>query len=650
MKNIKFNSLFTVLISISLFLSSCSTDFIESKQELSSVGVEIYQDEILATQYLDYLYYSSMPVKDQNLASYSLTAAEAGNGELFTKATDEVAGEVDINKAWAQISATNAHAIKSIGAKLTSSSSANNVWTRIRYSNLYLDNVDKYTGLKEDFKNQIKGQLYFWRAWNYFELVRLYGGVPLILTAQDPNIDDKNNEVPRSSSSETIDQIVSDLDMAQTLLTNGRPYTAAQAGRITAQAAAALKGRVLLTWASPLFNRNDDVERWQRAYAANLAAYNACLAAGKGLNPNWKTMWFQDNNMESIFAYGFNNDATGGQQAKNNATERKSRPRDLGADGTNSPTKAIVDAFPMSDGTPYNVNGDPNQFYKNRDPRFYLTFSYNGAIWPYKENPNYKNWTYYWKTNASGTLKSTETTANATGIYLRKFTNDNTSELAGFRYVGADQMEIRFAEVVLNLAESAIGINSLSEGKGYIKAIRARAGITNGDGDYGLANVSTRDQHFAAVINERKVEFAYENKRFHDLRRWLLFNDDFGMCTRLNQTPIEGSRRQGYYTIAKSNVTTDYVGATDPFKGASAPVINRDATTYPPGITTYSGYVDYLYQNHFSVIVRDNVDPTTFSFKWYNEYYFFGIYQDLLDTAPYLQQTTGWGGTFDPLK
>jgi hypothetical protein len=386
-----------------------------------------------------------------------------------------------------------------------------------------------------------------------------------------------------------------------------------------------------------------------------LSAYNVCLAAGKGLNADWKNMWFQDNNKESIFAFGFNNDTSNSDISKNNSTEYQSRSKPQGGNGGISPTKNIIDAFPMADGTPYAINGNLNNFYRNRDPRFYNTFAYNGSIWPFKENSTYKNWTYYWHVNSdpNGIVRPTDIFQNATGIYLRKFTNPNSSSTNSFKNNGDDYMEIRFAEVMLNLAESAIGISNLAEGKGYIEDIRERAGVTNGDGQYGLSAVNTRDEHFAAVINERKVEFAYENKRFHDLRRWLLFNDDFGTCTRLNQTPIEGSRRQGYYTIAKTDPDTYYtVAAKDPFLGASAPVINRDATIYPSGITTYEQYVDYLYDNHFQVEVRDNVDPTTnnWTFKWYNEYYFFGIYQDLLDTAPYLEQTQGWGGSFNPIN
>lgn len=658
MKNLKINKL-SILLVIAI-LSSCSTDFIQEKKNYQKVDIEIYQYESLATNYVDYLYNLMLPSGSVNMTAWSKAAVDntnvpgTGDATIFAKASDEVAGRVDINREWAEISPLNNNCLKSLGVPVKTNAQ-NDAWTRIRYCNLYINNVDKYNGLDEDFKNQIVGQLYFWRAWQYFDLVRLYGGIPIVLAEQSLTIDDPSNQTPRSTSAQVIDQIVSDLDMAQSLLENARPYTAADAGRVTAAAAAALKGRVLLTWASPLFNRNDDQARWQRAYDANLEAYNVCMAAGKGLDPDWKNMWFKDNGMESVFAYGFNNFAdNSGSIQKNNYTEYQSRSKDQGGNGGISPTKNIIDAFPMADGTPYDSSGNMNHFYRNRDPRFYYTFAYNGCIWPYKENPNYRNWTYYWYISpASPSPSPTNTFQNASGVYLRKFTNDNSSNTNSFRNNGDDYMEIRFAEVVLNLAESAIGINKLAEGKGYIEDIRARAGVTNADGHYGLANVNTRDEHFAAVINERKVEFAYENKRFFDLRRWLLFNDDYGTCTRLKQTPIEGMRRQGYYTFAKKDPSTDYNGFLDPFKigfTGSAPVINREATTYPSGVNNYAEYVDYMYDNYFEVVVRDDLDPSDFTFSWYDQYYFWGIYQDLLDTAPYLQQTQGWGGSFNPIN
>ena len=136
-----------------------------------------------------------------------------------------------------------------------------------------------------------------------------------------------------------------------------------------------------------------------------------------------------------------------------------------------------------------------------------------------------------------------------------------------------------------------------------------------------------------------------------------MFNDDFGTCTRLNQTPIEGMRRQGLFFIAKRQNGTNYVGNADPFIPVNgvAPVADRNPLTYPAGITTYDQYLDYFYTNFIRVVVKDNTDPTTanWKFKWYNQYYFFGIPASALNTSMYLGQTTGWSGgtsTFDPLQ
>src|SRR5690606_13346428 len=156
---------------------------------------------------------------------------------------------------------------------------------------------------------------YFWRAWQYFELVRLYGGVPLILEAQNPKMANKDeNSIPRSKTSECIDQICEDLDMAITLLP-GKWSSNLDWGRVTSGAAAALKGRVLLTWASPRFNPNDDLSRWERSYEANLEAKALLEANGFGLFKTgcyanvkaWGDMLLTEvGNPEAVIGFGFN--------------------------------------------------------------------------------------------------------------------------------------------------------------------------------------------------------------------------------------------------------------------------------------------------------------------------------------------------------
>jgi hypothetical protein len=669
MKNIKRNILLGVLTT--LLLGSCNDDFLAEKQDLSGANEEVYKDPILGKAYVDYIYGLFQPANNASSMTWDLAS---GGATTFSQTTDELAGEVNWNKVWAAPGTnTDANCLTYIGTAMTASI-ANNPYTRLRQINLFLDNVDKYD-MESTAKNQLKGQMYFWRAWQYFDLVRLYGGVPLVLTAQSSiSSSAADVQIPRSSSSACIAQIVADLDMAKSLLPG--KWDSANWGRITSGAAAAFKGRVLLTWASPLFNRNDDVARWQAAYNANLEAKTLLEANGFGLfstggfanGKAWGDMWFTEaNNPEAVIVYGFNN-ANSGTTLKNNGWEKACRSKTVGGSGSVSPTLQIMESFAMKDGKKPGVStANPytlQTFYKNRDPRFYKTFIYSGSPWAYAEDPNFKQFTYSWHKTAPANSSVvpagvTETLgANASGVYLCKSVNTSASNNTNFQYSGTDYMEMRFAEVVLNLAESAIGINSLAEGKTLIGKIRERAGIVATDGAFGIADAVTRDQLFGAVINERKVEFAYESKRFWDLRRWMLFNNDFGTCTRLGQTPIDGMRRKGLFFVAQRSPGVNYVGTTDPFLPVNgvAPVADRNPSIFPTGITTYDQYVDYFYTNYLSVQVKDNLESTAvtnWTFKWYNQYYFFGIPSAALNSAPYLGQTQGWSGgatIFDPLQ
>ncbi|MEO8237338.1 MAG: RagB/SusD family nutrient uptake outer membrane protein [Flavobacterium sp.] len=673
-KYIKAIGLFTLLTTFCL--TSCNDDFLEEKKDYAGLNEDVFTVPALASQYVDYVYSLFLPGNNAAINTWDLAA---GGNDDFSQTSEELAGEVNWNKPWTSISPLNAHCLPYIGSRV-SSSIANNTWTRLRQINIFLDQIDK-NGMADADKNPLKGQMYFWRAYQYYEMVKLYGGVPIVLTAQNPIIDEGSTEaeIPRSSTSECIEQIISDLDKAQDLLKDVT-WSSANWGRITSGGVAAFKGRVLLTWASPIFNPTDDAQRWKRAYDANLAAKTLLESQGKGLFVSggtangvaWGNMWFTEvNNPEAVIVYGFNNSATANLQ-KNNGWERAVRSKASGGNGAVSPTKQMVDAFPMADGKSIQGNAayNPVLFYKNRDPRFYKTFAYNGSTWKFTENTAFKQWTYTWYSKAPTVTapnpdKTTESLgANSSGIYLRKATNEGASNATGYLNSGTDYMEMRFAEVVLNLAECAIGINNLAEGKTLIESVRIRAGITNGDGHYGLADVTSRDQHFAAVLNERKIEFAYENKRFYDLRRWKLFEDG-PTTTRLGIASLNGTRRTGYFIVAKKTDGTKYIAATDPFLANTAgvaPIVNRDPTfpyTIPatgknPGtvIANNDAYIDYLYTNYFDIVEKDNLDPTTnnWKFTWYKEYYYFGFYQSLLDSSPYLEQTQGWGGSFDPLK
>ncbi len=664
------------LLILTAIVTGCSDQFLQEKRDMTGVNEQVFSDPQVAEAYVNYIYRLFQPVDNTNAFIRQQTSNNGGYGDIYTKTTDELAGQTDFNRTWAGIAINQNHANQYFGQRMLPSV-ANNSWTRLKQINQFLDQIDHH-GLSGEVTGPLKGQMLFWRAWQYFELLRLYGGVPLVLHAQDPIAEegDTSLEVPRSTSAETVAQIVKDLDDAVAMLP-GR-WNTANWGRITSGGAAALKGRVLLTWASPLFNRNDDISRWQQAYDANLAAKDLLEANGYGLfttggkedGTAWGNMWFQEtDNPEGVLVWVFNK-VTSDQVQRNNGHENEARSRTAGGGGSLAPTKQIVDAFPMKDGkAPGDPTSeytfDPQKFYKNRDPRFYKTFAYNGAQWPYGGNPAFRQWTYQWFTNESAVNpnRSTETAgANGSGIYLRKATNPATAQ-ADFVFSGTDFMELRFAEVILNLAESAIGANKFSEGLEGIKLIRERAGIENADGHYGLsAAAGHRDQLFAAVLNERKVEFAYEGKRFWDLRRWLLFTDEFGTTARLGIPPLNGTRRTGYWIYVKDTAGNKYIGANDPLlleSSGEAPVAEREPLTFPEGIANQEEYLDYLYDTHFEIIEKDDLDPTSpadWVFTWYKEYYFFGLHQEILSGSPYLKQTKDWPdltgapGTFDPLQ
>ncbi|KLT64418.1 MULTISPECIES: RagB/SusD family nutrient uptake outer membrane protein [Pedobacter] len=670
----KRNKILVLFTAAAMLVAGCKDTFLEEKRDLAGYNEEVFKDAALAQGYVDYVYGLFLPGNNAQSLSWNLATAN----DNFARTTDEFAGETDFNKVWSTISYTNSHALNYFGARL-STSIVNNPYTRLKQINIFLAEIDKY-GLPEDTRNKLKGQMYFWRAWQYFDLVRLYGGVPLALVPQDPISDDGTSlQIPRSSSSDCIKQIVTDLDLAQSLLPG--KWGSTDWGRITSGACAALKGRVLLTWASPLFNRNDDAARWEEAYKANLAAKTLLEANGSALFKTggtangvaWGNMWFTEvNNPEAVIVYGFNNLAIGGTTTKNNGWEQAARSKELNGGGSLSPTKQIVDAFPMKDGKmpgSSTYTYDAKKFYKNRDPRFYKTFVYNGAVWPYNGSTgaNFKQWTYKWYNNATATIPSltTETKgANSSGIYLCKATDPAASNANGnFQQNGMDYMEMRFAEVVLNLAESAIGSNRLSEGLEGIKSIRERAGVENLDGAYGLGGLTSRDQLFGAVIKERGIEFAYEGKRFFDLRRWMLFEENSPTAARLGIKPLNGTRRTGYFITVKTTAGARYNGSTDPLikpATGNAPVIDRDPATYPTpnGSANYAAYLDYLYDNYFVITEKDDLDvtnPANWKFTWYPQYYFFGLNENILSASPYLEQTTGWNslkgaGTFDPLK
>jgi len=496
--------------------------------------------------------------------------------------------------------------------------SKDNNYGKIRTINMFIRDVRAGT-LPTGTKNRLIGQAQFFRAWRYFDLVRLYGGVPLVFTP----LNGVGNEardltyLPRNTTTQTFAAIAADLDSAAAVLP-GKWASSSDWGHITKGAAQAFKGRALLYAASPQFT-TDNTAKWQAAYDANLAAKNTLVLNGARLHASYDQLWFQEvGNPEAVMVTGYNT-ATGDQTKKNNQYDNSTRPAYTGTNGgSNLPTWEMVQAYPMLDGK---KPGDATskytysmqQFYKNRDPRFDKTIAYNGCTWPLNGNTGYRLWTYQVGTTSVETSKPSNTS-----FYTRKAISP-TASVSDALYIGTDWIEIRYAEVLLNLAEAACGINNLTEGYTQLKAIRARAGLEAGaDGNYGLKAGMSRAEMFDAILYERQLEFAFEGKRFWDLRRYNKLDDVLNTIKRRT-------------------------GLVITFKATTAVPANTFAATRD-GLN-----LDNLYANNFTITTKQ-VD-TKYDLNWREqEYRFFGIPQSAIDNNPKVLQNNKWNGTFDPLQ
>ncbi|WP_426061805.1 RagB/SusD family nutrient uptake outer membrane protein [Hymenobacter sp. B1770] len=577
-------------------LSSCEK--VLDKDNLGAADAElIFKDSTLTNLNLSYLY-------AQNTPDWGSPLTNTIHGNV------NVAGLSD--EAFADTKFLEGTLQQSDVGNFGTTLSATNNYGKIRAINMFLQDV-KNGPLPAATKGRLRGQAQFLRAWRYFELVREYGGVPLVMTPLNAvGIEARDlTYLPRNTTTETFTAITADLDSAiQTL--PGKWLANSDWGRITKGAAAAFKARVLLYAASPQFTP-DNAAKWQAAYNASVQARDVLTANGSRLHASFDQLWFQEvGNPEAVFVTGYNT-ATGDQVKRNNQYDNSTRPSYTGTGGNaNQPTWEMVKAFPMRDGkktgqsTKYRYSD--TLFYKNRDPRFDKTIGYNGATWPLNGNTAYKLWTYF-----RGTT-SVENRASNTGFYTRKAINP-TVNVSEAQFVGTDWIEIRYAEVLLNLAESACGVNNLTEAYTQLKAIRARAGIEAGtDGMYGLQSGMSRTQMFDAILYERQLELAFEGKRFWDLRRW-----------RKMESTLNGKRRTGVtITLKATGVPADFA-------------TNRDNVN-----------LDLAYTNYFTIAFK-NLD-TRYTINWKPQYYFFGIPQAAIDNNPQLVQNNTWGGSFDPIR
>lgn len=406
-------------------------------------------------------------------------------------------------------------------------------WTNISNCNIFFERVDNVGFTDEAEKTKLVGQVRFIRAFEYWDLIARWGAMPIITKSFSINDREEIVGQKRNTYKECIDFLVSELDQAAKELPanwSGDDY-----GRATSVAALALKSRILLYAASPLMNEDVKIpevgyttpepDRWQKAAKAATEALDAAQNAGYELynlngdpSKNYQLI-FMDNtaaNKETLFARMGTSSAEGESIS---SCDQYNNPNGYGGWGGNCPLQELVDAYEVvKDGVAskfdWNNSEEKANPYANRDPRFYATILYDGAKWMTRNVETYFN------VDNNGTIigggKDTKYgndswNASPTGYNMKKFMDEGYA-LNSWNFCARNWIHLRMAELYLNKAEALYNIGDEEGAREALKPVRERAGMP--------AITASGTDLLEAIKHERRIELAFEEHRYFDVRRW----------------------------------------------------------------------------------------------------------------------------------
>lgn len=546
------------ILLIIVILSACNDDFLEVKPQDRFSDAAVWQDPALIQAFINNIYYG----QKTEFTTVMISSICDESMDVWWWETQPVV-KSEISSSYLGILAPDHWNI----------SMRNLTWNRlyrnIRACNVFMENIGE-SGLSGDEVDQLTGEVYFLRAYYYHILMSFFGGVPLIDKAYGPGDDFM---ATRSTFEQTIDFIVKDCDAAANLLPANGDKARAKKG-----AALTLKSKVLLYAASDLFNSNgswtsgysnpelisytggDRTARWQAAKSAAKAVIDMNMYSLYGgtspSNPeesrdNYINLFLNHGNDEDILLFYWDNVNDPSWETPNPGLYNG--PNGYHNWGGNTPLGQLVDSYEMADGTKFSWDNPQHKAapYENRDPRFYASILYDGSKW--RQRPDdviasdpagILQSGYYEKADGSlapgldtrqGPIE--DWNGSYTGYYLRKFIDPSINHQYEKQKLPWRQM--RYAEVLLNYAEACIELSEDNEAKKYLNMIRARAGMPE------IPAGETGDALMERCRNERKVELAYEQHRYFDIRRWMI-------------APNVIKNAQGVKIIHKLDGTTNY--------------------------------------------------------------------------------------------
>ena len=404
------------------------------------------------------------------------------------------------------------------------------LYSTIQKTNTYFQNI----GLLDTVGNgalitSMTAQVHFLRALCYFELLKRFGGVPLITKVYTTN-DNTFNET-RASWDSTEAFILTDIAAALT----GLPTTvsSAQEGTATVGAALALRSRLLLYAASPEFNTSNDISLWQNAADAALAVINLNQYALYGTSTTYGSIFTDFFNSEVIFARVYGDV----YEDRYNTVYRDLSPNGYNGYSAYNVLEQMVEAFQMNDGSAFSWSNPTEAAnpYQNRDPRFYADILSNGAS--FQGRP-----AQFWLGGLDSKLSSLSPwNASKTGYTILKMV-DSTYNFNIQPYSAAQWIVFRLGEIYLNYAEAEAELGQTATALTYLNLIRARAGMPNVTSGGGADLI-------AKIQQERRIELCFEGHRFFDLRRWGIAETGNGDALGIIITPTNASNTTFSYQV-----------------------------------------------------------------------------------------------------
>lgn len=472
MKNIYLFSLLSILL---LFVGGCSDSMLDFQPKDRYTEGNFWVTESSADRYLTSCYAAlrtSGLYGGDATPLFEETASPNAYNNSNTSSWNSIAVGLQSGSTGGIIAARWSHAYGGIGR-----------------CNTLIQRIEEVP-MEESVKQRMIGEALFLRALFYFNLTAYWGDIPLILDPPNPAT---QSNLPRDPMETVIEQIREDLDRAAVMLP--LHYGSNDIGRATKGAAKALKAKVLLFEASPLFNPTNDQQKWKNAADAAAEVINMANETGYGLYRDYRGLFLPDNenNEEVIFDVQFIFPFLG------NSFDLINRQYN-----TNAPTLSLVNAYEMKNGLPIvdPASGyDPNNPYANRDPRLEATIVYPGSR-------------YMGETVSNTRFAITGFGLKKYGIYTEDKPDDALADLkAGQSYT--NYIVLRYADVLLMYAEAKNEFSGPDESVyNAIDAVRRRVDMP--DIPRGLNQEEVR----GIIQRERRVEFAGEGYYYNDVRRW----------------------------------------------------------------------------------------------------------------------------------